>query len=69
MSAHAPAHRLLHVCVMFIHQRLYLKSSGSVKLAYCKNQSVEKYKALFPLICVSRSAYIAEECCHVNPDL
>ena len=45
--AHAPAHRLIYVCVMFIHQRLYLKSSGSIKLAYCTFPSVDKIWILF----------------------
>lgn len=54
MHAHASAHRLLHVCVMFIHQRLYLKSSGSIKLAYCKN-SVSRYKNLCSVHCICRA--------------
>lgn len=54
MHAHASGHRLLHVCVMFIHQRLYLKSSGSIKLAYCKN-SVSRYKNLCSVHCICRA--------------
>lgn len=54
MHAHASAHRLLHVCVMFIHQRLYLKSSGSIKLAYCKI-SVSRYKNLCSVHCICRA--------------
>lgn len=63
--AHVPAYRLLYVCVMFIHQRLYLKSSGSIKLAYCEFQSIDQIWIPF-CSCIRMSGFSPHEFCHIQ---